>query len=51
MHPEAKAQIYSVNENLPANQIARMWDILDRLERAREKKKDGEVADKKVNYE
>ena len=51
MRPEAKAQIYSVNENLPANQVARMWDVLDQLERAREKKKDGEVADKKVNCE
>ena len=39
MRPEAKAQIYSVNENLPANQVARMWGILDQLERAREKEK------------
>ena len=49
MHPEAKAQIYSVNENLPANQVARMGDVLDQLERARSKKKDGEAADEKVN--
>ena len=48
MRPEAKAQIYSVNENLLANQVARMWDVLDQLERAR--KKNGEAADKKVNY-
>jgi len=39
MRSEAKAQIYSVNENLPANQVARMWGVLDRLERTRRKKK------------
>ena len=39
MRPEAKAQIYSVNENLPANQVARMWDVLDQLERAHGKKR------------
>ena len=49
MRPEAKAQIYSVNEDLAANQVARMWGVLDQLERTREKKKDGEVADEKVN--
>ena len=51
MRPEAKAQIYSVNEDLPADQIARMWDVFDRLERTRERKekKGGEVADGKVN--
>ena len=49
MRPEAKAQIYSVNGNLPANQFARMWGILDQLERTRGKEKDGEVADEKVN--
>ena len=49
MHPEAKAHIYSVNENLPENQVARMWGVLDQLERTREKKKDGEVTDEKVN--
>ena len=38
-HPEAKAQIYLVNENSPANQVARLWGILDQLERTREKKK------------
>ena len=37
MRPEAKAQIYSVNEHLPANQVARMWSVLDQLERTREK--------------
>jgi hypothetical protein len=47
MRPEAKAQIYSVNENLPANQVARMWGILDQLERAHRKKKDDKAADKK----
>jgi hypothetical protein len=47
MRPEAKAQIYSVNENLPADQVARMWGILDQLERTRRKeKKSGEVAEK-----
>ena len=47
MHPEAKAQIYSVNENLPADQVARMWCVLDQLERTRQKeKKSGEVAEK-----
>ena len=49
MHPEAKAKIYSVNEDLPANQVARMWGVLDHLERTRKKEKDGEVADEKVN--
>ena len=51
MRPEAKDQIYSVNEELPANQVARMWGVLDQLERTRQKKKDGEVADRKVNCE
>ena len=51
MCPEAKAQIYSVNENLPANQVTRMWGVLDQLERTREKEKDGEAADGKVNCE
>ena len=51
MRPEAKAQIYSVNENLPANQVAWMWDILDQLERTRRKKKDGEAADEKVKLQ
>ena len=47
MCPEAKAQIYSVNENLPADGVARMWDFLDQLERTRRKeKKSGEVAEK-----
>ena len=49
MRSEAKAQIYSVNENLPANQVARMWDVVDQLERARRKKNDAEAADEKVN--
>ena len=39
MRPEAKAKIYSVNENLPADQVARMWGILDQLERTRREKK------------
>ena len=47
MHPEAKAQIYSVNENLPADQVARIWGVLDQLERTRRKaKKSGKVAEK-----
>ena len=47
MRPEAKAQIYSVNKDLPADQVAQMWDVLDQLERARRKeKKSGEVAEK-----
>ena len=47
MRPKAKAQIYSVNENLPADQVARMWGIIDQLERTRRKeKKKGEVAEK-----
>ena len=47
MRPEAEAQIYSVNENLPADQVARMWCVLDQLERTRRKeKKSGEVAEK-----
>ena len=50
MHPEAKAHIYSVNEDLLENQVARMWGVLDQLEKLAEKKKDGEVADEKVNY-
>ena len=49
MRPEAKAQIYLVNENLPTNQVARMWGVLDRLERTHRKEKDGKVADEKVN--
>jgi hypothetical protein len=44
MRQLTKAQIYSVNENLPANQVAQMWDVLDRLERTR-KKENSEVAD------
>ena len=44
MRLEAKAQIYSVNENLPADQVARMWCVLDQLERTRQKKSKGEVA-------
>ena len=52
MRPEAKAQIYSVNENLPANQVARMSGVLDHLERTREKRKKGsKAADEKVNCE
>ena len=39
MRPKAKAQIYSVNEDLPVNQVARMWGVLDQLERTREKKR------------
>ena len=47
MRPEAKAQIYSVNENLLVDHVARMWGVLDQLERARRKeKKSGEVAEK-----
>ena len=47
MRPEAKAQIYSVNENLPADQVARIWCVLDQLERTRRKeKKNDEVAEK-----
>ena len=49
MGPEAKAQIYSVNKDLPADQVAQMWDVLDQLEKTRGKKKDGEAADEKVN--
>ena len=41
MRPEAKTQIYSVNEDLPANQVARMWGILDQLEKTRKKKEKG----------
>ena len=39
MRPEAKAQIYSVNKNLPADQVARMWGVLDQLERTRRENK------------
>ena len=49
MGPKAKAQIYSVNEDLPANQVAQMWGVLDQFERTRGKEKDGEAADEKVN--
>jgi len=48
MRPEAKVQIYSVNENLPADQVAWMWGVLDQLERTR-RKKNGDVADEKLN--
>ena len=47
MRPEAKAQIYSVNENLPADQVARMWCILDQLERTRRKRKEKAKSPKK----
>ena len=43
---ETKAQIYSVNEHLPANQVARMWGVLDRLENTREKE-NSEATDEK----
>jgi len=47
MRSEAKTHIYSVNENLTADQVARMWGILDQLERTRRKeKKSGEVTEK-----
>ena len=47
MRLEVKAQIYSINENLPADQVARMWGVHDQLERTRQKeKKSGEVAEK-----
>ena len=47
MRLEAKAQIYSVNKNLPADQVAWMWCVLDQLKRTRRKeKKSGEVAEK-----
>ena len=47
MRPVAKALIYSVNKNLQADQVARMWGVLDQLERTRQKeKKSGEVAEK-----
>ena len=47
MRPEAKAQIYSVNENLPADQVARMWCVLDQLERTRRKRKEKAKSPKK----
>ena len=51
MRPEAKAQIYSVNEKLPADQVAdqvaRMWCILDQLERTRRKRKEKAKSPKK----
>ena len=47
MRPEAEAQIYSINENLLADQVARMWCVLDQLERThRKEKKSSEVAEK-----
>ena len=47
MRPEAKAQIYSVNKNLPVDQVSRMWCVFDQLERTRRKeKKSGEVVEK-----
>ena len=47
MRPEVKAQIYSVSENLPADQVARMWGVLDQQERThRKEKKSGEAAEK-----
>ena len=49
MRPVAKAQIYSVNENLPADQVTRIWGILDQLERThRKEKKSDEVAEKEI---
>ena len=47
MRPKAKSQIYSVNENLPVDQVTRIWGILNQLERThRKEKKSGEVAEK-----
>ena len=48
MCPEAKAQIYSVNENLLADLVARLWGVLDQLERIAEKV-NSEADDKKVD--
>ena len=48
MRPEAKAQIYSVNENLPADQVARSEASLINSKELAEKE-NGKVADKKVN--
>ena len=48
MRPEAKAQIYSVNKNLPTDEVPRMWGVLDQLERIAEKE-NSEAADRKVN--
>ena len=47
MRSEAKAQIYSVNENLPADQVARIWGVLDELERTRRKRKEKAKSSKK----
>jgi hypothetical protein len=46
MHQLTKAQIYSINEYLPANQVALMWDVLDRLKRTH-REENSEVADNK----
>ena len=47
MRPEAKAQIYLVNENLPADQVARMWCVIDQLERTHRKRKEKAKSPKK----
>ena len=49
MRSEAKTQIYSINKNLPADQVARMWCVLDQLERTRQKRKEKWRSRRKVN--
>ena len=49
MRPEAKAQIYSVNEDLQQTKSLECEASFISLKELTEKKKDGEVADEKVN--
>ena len=50
MRPVAKSQIYSVKWKLTSKSVARMWGVLDQLERTRRKKKrKDEVAKKSAN--
>ena len=49
MRPEVKAQIYSVNEDLQQTKSLECEAFLISLKELMEKKKDGEVADEKVN--
>ena len=48
MRPEAKSQIYSVNENSPANQVARICSVLDLTRKNSQKKKIAKSPTRKV---
>ena len=47
MGSEAKAPIYSVNENSLTDQVARMWDILDQAQKNSPKKENSKAPTRK----